>query len=79
MGGKKLIDKIADFLNLKDFQISSKKKALKELLKKLKERRVTLLRLLKEECEESKIQELQDELKLLNLHIKKAKQKIQLL
>lgn len=79
MGAKKLIDKIADFLNLKDFQISSKKKALKELLKKLKERRVTLLRLLKEECEESKIEELQDELKLLNLHIKKAKQKIQLL
>lgn len=79
MGAKKLIGAITDFLNLKDFKISSKKRALKELLKKLKERRVAILHSLKEECEEQRSQELKEELKLLTLHIKKAKEKIELL
>jgi len=79
VGAKRLIESIANLLKLKNFTTSGKKKALKELLKKLKEKRVSILKELKEECEEQRLQELKEELELLTLHIKKAKKTLELL
>ena len=54
---KKLIQSIADFLNLNTLRLIGKKRSLKKLLKKLKEKRVSLLRALQNECtrEEEKL------------------------
>lgn len=42
MSVKKFIDSIAEYLQLDNFVISGKKKAIKDLLKKLKKRRLKI-------------------------------------
>jgi hypothetical protein len=77
MRAKRLIQKISDFLNLANFTLSGKKRALKELLQKLKEKRIALLKELKEELPAEEEKRLREELELLSLHIAKAKKKIE--
>ncbi|MBN2816989.1 MAG: hypothetical protein JXQ67_09920 [Campylobacterales bacterium] len=77
MGAKKIIKNIADFLNLTNFTINGKKRSLKDLLKKLKEKRVKILRALKNECSEEEEKALNEELELISFHIRKAKKKLE--
>lgn len=77
MRTKKLIGKIVDFLNLKNFTLSGKKRALKELLKKLKEKRIILLKELKKERSPEEEKALNEELGILSLHISKARAKLE--
>jgi len=76
MGAKKIIKNITEFLNLTNFTVNSKRKALKDLLAKLKKKRVKVLRELKKDLEIQEEKELQEELELLSFHIKKAKKKL---
>jgi chromosome segregation ATPase len=75
MGIKKFIRAAIEALDISDFEIKGKKKSLKSLLKKLKQRRVELLKEIKNPSQKP-LKELQDELELLNLHIKKGKEKL---
>jgi len=78
MGTKKIIQNIVDFLDISNFTLKRKKKALKALLKKLKEKRVVVLRELQgEDCPAKEEQRLREELELLSFHITKAKQKLE--
>ena len=79
MRTKKLIQKISDFLNLTDFTFNKKKRALKELLKKLEGKKEELLVVLAQELPPQEREPLSEELELLSLHIKKAKNKLELL
>jgi uncharacterized coiled-coil protein SlyX len=79
MRTKKLIQKISDFLNLTDFTFNKKKRALKELLKKLEGKKPQLLVVLAQELPPQEREPLSEELELLSLHIKKAKNKLELL
>ena len=76
MGAKKVIERIANFLEITNFTINGKKRSLKELLKKLKHKRLEILRALKKECSDEEVQKLTDELELITFHIKKAKKKL---
>ena len=76
MGAKKVIEQIVDFLNLTNFTQRGKRKALKKLLKRLKERRLSILKKLQEECSAVEERQLREELGLLSFHIAKAKQKL---
>lgn len=76
MGAKKLIKNIAEFLQLTNFTFSGKKKSLKDLLVKLKKKRVKVLKELKKEPNAEDEKKLQDELELLSFHIGKAKKKL---
>lgn len=76
MGAKKIIEQIVDFLDLSNFTQRGKKKALKKLLKKLKEKRLEILKKLQEELSSSQEKQLREELGLLSFHIAKAKQKL---
>lgn len=77
MGTKKIIKNITDFLNISNFTLNGKKKALKKLLLKLKKKRVEALRELKKEPEAEDKKKLQEELELLSFHIAKAKKKLE--
>lgn len=77
MGAKKIIKNITDFLNISNFTLNGKKKALKKLLFKLKKKRVEALRELKKEPEAEDKKKLQEELELLSFHITKAKKKLE--
>ena len=76
MGAKKIIEQIVDFLDLSNFTQRGKKKALKKLLKKLKEKRLEILKKLQEELSSSQEKQPREELGLLSFHIAKAKQKL---
>ena len=75
MGIKKFIRKALETLDISDFEIKGKKRSLKSLLKKLKQKRLELLKEIKEPSQKP-LKELQDELELLNFHIKKGKEKL---
>ena len=79
MRAKKLIEKIVDFLDISDFSFNTKKRALKVLLKKLKEKKASTLKELENEHTKDEEHLLKEELNLLSLHIDKAKKKIDLL
>lgn len=76
MGAKKIIEGIVEFLNISNFTTSGKKKALKKLLKKLKERHTLILQKLKEERPALEEKRLREELAILSFHIAKAEQKL---
>lgn len=76
MGVKKLIEKITEFLNITNYEVIGKKRSLKDLLFKLKRNRVRVLKKLKKDLDIQEKKILKEELKLLTLHIKKAKKKL---
>lgn len=74
MGIKKFIKSVTDYLGLDKLEEMGKKKSLKNILSKLKTRRVKILNSIKNREDESKYDELQEELDIVNLQIKKGKQ-----
>ena len=69
MKTKKFIANIKAYLGLDDLEIKSKRKSVNVLLKKLKSKHAQLTQSLKEDIQE---QELNEELDIIALHIKKA-------
>lgn len=69
MGIKKFIYKVTTTLGLTGFKINGKKKAIKNLLKKLKERRLNLYKSVKKELSEDQ----KEELDIITLQIDKGK------
>ena len=76
MGVKKFIHNVLESLNMDDFELKSKKKSLKTLLRKLKKRRVKLLRELEFESNQDKRVPIKEELEIITFHIKKGKKKL---
>ena len=76
MGVKKFIQNVLESLNMESFEILGKKKSLKKLLQKLKKRRVQILSELEFETNQEKRELIKEELKLISLHIKKGKEKL---
>jgi len=76
MGVKKLIKKIVKFLNLSEFQTKGKKNSLRTLLCKLKKKRMQVLKELLQDMDKKREKELQEELKLIALHIEKVENKL---
>ncbi|NCO01371.1 MAG: hypothetical protein GW906_06050 [Epsilonproteobacteria bacterium] len=74
MGIKKFIKSVTDYLGLDKLEEMGKKKSLKNILSKLKTRRVKILNSIKNREDESKCDELQEELDIVNLQLKKGKQ-----
>jgi len=70
---KKFIKSIAHFLGLGDYKIEGKKKALKDLIKKLNKRKRDLKKKIKEIELKSDGKELEEEFKIVALELKKAK------
>jgi hypothetical protein len=73
MGFKNFIAKTVAFLSIDNFVMSGKKKSIKNLLSKLKKRRLSIYKLLHEEVDEKRYIELQEELDIISLQIKKGK------
>ncbi len=76
MGVNKFIKSVLGALNLKEFELKSKKKSLKTLLSKLKKRRVKIYKELKKEKSVQEIEELNEKLELISLHIKNGKERL---
>ena len=76
MGVKKFIHNVLESLNMDDFELKSKKKSLKTLLRKLKKRRVKLLRELEFQSNQDKRVPIKEELEIITFHIKKGKKKL---
>jgi len=76
MGVKKFIKNVIENIGIANFELKNKKKSLKELLIKLKQKRVAVLKELKNDLDEKEEQRLQEELELLSLHIRKAKKRL---
>ncbi len=72
MGIKKFISHVKEFLSLDKSINSNKKKSIKQLLKKLKKRRVEVYKLIENASKEDKLI-LEEELEIISLHIKKGK------
>ncbi len=72
MGIKKFITSVQSSLGLKDKKKISKKKALKDLLKKLKIRKITVMKSLKGSLGKKEKKELQEDLDIISLQIKKG-------
>lgn len=73
MGIKKFIKKVQQTLKLDDQVVEDKKKALKDLLKKLNERKKVIKKSLKKPLETKKEKELNEELDIICLQMKKGK------
>lgn len=73
MGIKKFIKKVKSTLGLTDYEVESKKKALKDLLKKLNNRKKSIKRSLKSSPEKKEKKALEEELEIISLQIKKGK------
>ncbi len=73
MSGPKFIAKIEALFGIAPENDESKKKAVKELVKKLKLKRIALKEALKEECDIPKRESLKDSIKILKKQIKKGK------
>lgn len=73
MGGSKFIRKIGELFGIIPENDESKKKAVKELVKKLKERRIILKKELLEETDIIKREGLKDSLKIVKKQIRKGK------
>ena len=76
MGVKKFITSVLKSLNMKSFELQSKKKSLKTLLAKLKKRRVKILSELEFETNQEKRKPIKEELELITFHIEKGKKKL---
>lgn len=73
MGIKKFIKKAKHMLGLNDYGIEGKKKALKDLLKKLRERKKSITKSLEASLGKKEKKDLEEELKIVSLQIKKGK------
>ena len=73
MGLKKFIKSVKSTLRLKDFNQEGKKKSLKELLKKLNSRKKSITASLKVTEDKKEKKELEEELDIISLQIKKGK------
>ena len=73
MSGSKFITKIAELFGLTPEKDKSKKKSIKELVKKLKLRRIELKKQLKDESDIVKREALKDSIKIIKKLIKKGK------
>lgn len=73
MSGSKFISKIGELFGITPENDESKKKAVKELVKKLKLRRISLKKELKEESDIVKREALKDSIKIIKKQIKKGK------
>jgi len=76
MGVKKFIKSVLESLDLKSFELKSKKKSLKILLYKLKKRRLKILKELQKEKDEKVLLELNEKLTLISVHIKNGKERL---
>ena len=70
---KKFINRVKDFLGLDDFKKANKKKSVKNLLNKLKTRRKRLSKVLKKQQQKKRRKEIQEELDIVSLQIKKGR------
>ena len=73
MSGSKFITKIAVLFGLTPENDEQKKKSIKELVKKLKLRRIELKKQLKDESDIVKREALKDSIKIIKKQIKKGK------
>jgi hypothetical protein len=73
MSGSKFITKIGELFGITPENDESKKKAVKDLVKKLKLRRISLKKELKEEIDIVKREALKDSIKIIKKQIKKGK------
>ena len=73
MSGSKFITKIGELFGITPENDESKKKAVKDLGKKLKLRRISLKKELKEEIDIVKREALKDSIKIIKKQIKKGK------
>lgn len=76
MSVKKFIHKVLESLNIDSFELKSKKKSLKTLLRKLKTKRVKILQELEYEKDKEKRDIIKEELDLITFHIEKGKKKL---
>ena len=73
MGIKKFIKKVKHMLGLNDYEIEGKKKSLKDLLKRLRERKRDINESLEASLVKKERKELKEELEIVSLQIKKGK------
>ena len=73
MGIKKFIKKVQLSLGVNNYVIENKKKSLKDLLKKLNERKKIIKKSLKKPLESKEEKELNEELDIICLQLKKGK------
>ncbi len=73
MRAKKFIKGVKAFLRLGDYKVEGKKKAIKDLLKKLSRRKIVVKKMLEGSLEKGRKKELKEELEILTLEIKKGK------
>lgn len=73
MGIKKFIKRVTHTLGLNDYAIEGKKKSLKDLLKKLNERKKSINKSLEAALDKKEIKVLEEELEIVSLEIKKGK------
>lgn len=73
MSGSKFLAKIQELFGFTPQTDESKKKAVKEIVKKLKLRRIELKKELQEECDVIKREALKDSIKIIKRQIKKGK------
>lgn len=73
MGIKKFIKKVKNTLGLDAYAVEGKKKSLKDLLKKLRERKRKINKSLEASLGKKEKKELQEELEIVSLQIKKGK------
>lgn len=74
MSVKKFIKSVITSLGLGDYKVEGKKKAIKDLLKKLRKRKNSIKKLLQNSSDKSEKKELKEELAIVSLEIKKGKE-----
>jgi len=75
---KKFLKAVVLYLKSYNFSSSSKKKSIKILLKKLKDKRLNILKQMKKETDKITLAQFQDELEIISLLIKKGEKNYQL-
>jgi uncharacterized protein (DUF2267 family) len=73
MSIKKFIQSVQESLGLNDFEKAGKKKSVKALLKKLRDREDKILKSLKKKIDRKEKKELKEELDIISVQIKKWK------
>jgi|FLOH01.1.fsa_nt_gi 50S ribosomal subunit-associated GTPase HflX len=71
---KKFIKSVTNYLGLGDYKIEGKKRSLKDLIKKLNERKSDIKKKLKESSAKKEKKELEEEFEIVSLEIKKGKE-----
>ena len=74
MSVKKFVKNVKTFLGLGDYKIEGKKKAVKDLLKKLNRRKTDVKKQLEGSLDKKRKKELKEELDIISLEIKKGKE-----